>query len=68
MLGVRKLLEKHAKWSETTVLSHLFAFDIEKFSLSSFSFFVSSKMIELEKLLNSFSFEGYLLINWLLTY
>ena len=45
MLGFRKLLEKHVKWSETTVLSHLFAF--EKFSLSGFSFFVSTKLIEL---------------------
>ena len=43
MLGFRK----HAKWSETTVLSHLFAFNIKHITLSRFSIFVSSKLIEL---------------------
>ena len=46
MLGFRKLSEKHVKWSESTVQSHLFAFDIKKLTPSSFSFFVSSKLIE----------------------
>ena len=43
MLGFRK----HAKWSETTVVSHLFTFNIKHVTLSRFSIFVSSKLIEL---------------------
>ena len=39
MLGFRKLLEKHVKWSETAVLSHLFAFNIKKVSPVDFLFF-----------------------------